>query len=163
MEFFDNNFPKRTSLNAYPNNIFNQSTKNKTQSNPSHYLIPDTKLNMKSSKVNNQIFHEITYKNNAHHIKENPKMIKFLTEYYSYPLKNLKSSKSKNSTMNQNNYLLQKEYQINSKFKKDYDEYSPEKRYTLNYKENKAPIRNIIESNSNQINIYNINNKYLLN
>ena len=163
MEFFDNNFPKRTLLNAYPNNIFNQSTKNKTQSNPSHYLIPDTKLNMKSSKVNNQIFHEITYKNNDHHIKENPKMIKFLTEYYSYPLKNLKSSKSKNSTMNQNNYLLQKEYQINSKFKKDYDEYSPEKRYTFNYKENKAPIRNIIESNSNQINMYNTNNKYLLN
>ena len=169
MDFFDKNSPKKAKLLAFPtNNIFNQPINNNLDKNAySHYLIPNSKPNIKStSKLNNQIFHEITCKNKDCPIKENPKMIKFLTEYYSYPFKNLVNknvSLNKTSNMKKNNILLQKEYQTNQTNKNKYTNYSPHKRYTLNHNDKKDPTPDIIESNSNQINTYDKENKYLLN
>ena len=83
---YNNKVNKNQKINSYDKNkmIYNESKPNYSKKNPySYYLIPENKNNIQTSYVqNNQFFHEITHKNNDFPIKENPKMIKFLTEYY---------------------------------------------------------------------------------
>ena len=165
---------KISKINSYNKNnvIFNESQPNYAKKNPyAIYLIPESKNNIKTSFVqNNQFFHEITHKNNDFTIKENPKMIKFLTEYYSYPFKNINSknpTKNKNATFKDNNNIKQKEFSLNKNPNSKYINYSPQKRYTFNYKEkNEIKSQDRIQPNSTQINIYNNNinnNTFLLN
>ena len=173
MDYLEYNNQKTTKINAYNNNniIFTSKQNYSKQNAYTQYLIPESKNNIKTSFVhNNQFFHEITHKNNDFHIKENPKMIKFLTEYYSYPFKNLNSknqNKNKNSNFKNNNNQKQKEYSLNQNPNSKYINYSPQKRYTFNYKEkNEFNNPNRIQPNATQINIYNNNinnNTFLLN
>ena len=119
MDYLEYNNQKTTKINAYNNNniIFTSKQNYSKQNAYTQYLIPESKNNIKTSFVqNNQFFHEISHKNNDFQIKENPKMIKFLTEYYSYPFKNLNSknqNKNKNSNFKNNNNQKQKEYSLN--------------------------------------------------
>ena len=173
MDYLEYNNQKTTKINAYNNNniIFTSKQNYSKQNAYTQYLIPESKNNIKTSFVqNNQFFHEISHKNNDFQIKENPKMIKFLTEYYSYPFKNLNSknqNKNKNSNFKNNNNQKQKEYSLNQNPNSKYINYSPQKRYTFNYKEkNEFNNPNRIQPNATQINIYNNNinnNTFLLN
>ena len=170
---YNNKNNKNPKFNSYNKNnmIYNDSKPNYSKKNAySYYLIPETKNNIQTSYVqNNQFFHEITHKNNDCPIKENPKMIKFLTEYYSYPLKNIMSknqTKIKNINFKDNKNVKQKEYSLNQNANTNYSKYSPQKRYTFNYTEkNEIDNQNGIQPNSTQINIYNNinNNTFLLN
>ena len=172
---YNNKVNKNQKINSYDKNkmIYNESKPNYSKKNPySYYLIPENKNNIQTSYVqNNQFFHEITHKNNDFPIKENPKMIKFLTEYYSYPLKNIISknqTKNKNKNFKEHNNVKPKEYSLNqNNNNNNYNNYSPHKRYTFDYKEkNQINNPNGIQPNSTQINIYNNNinnNTFLLN
>ena len=170
MDYFDKNSPKMTKFHDYSiNNKFNLSMKynNNYKFVNSQYLIPDSKKNIKSSsKSNNFIFHDIANKNTEYQIKENPKMIKYLKEYYSNPFQNLKyknTYKNKNSNINNDNLLARKQYLLNQNPKNKYLDYSPHKRYTFNYKEKIDTVPNIVSPISPQVNSYQNQNKYLLN
>ena len=111
MDYFQKNSPSKAILSSFPNSDkFSQTNKYNTDGNSYLKLLnPVPKPNVKSIyKSNNQNLHEMNYKNNEYQIKENPKMIKFLTECYSFPFKNLKFnnlSTSKNH-INTNNLLI---------------------------------------------------------
>ena len=179
MDYFENDSPKKAIISPFPNsNKFNQTNKYNNERNSYFKLLnPEIKPNIKSIyKSNNQNFHDINYKNNEYQmnqIKENPKMLKFLTEYYSFPFKNLNLkynnnlSKSKDQNINTNDLLMHNKYSLNSNpNNNNYMGYSPNQRLTFNYKGKNEFIQNIIESNSTTNNMYpkySKENKYLLN
>ena len=172
MDYFQNNSPSKAILSSFPNSDkFSQTNQYNTDGNSYLKLLnPVPKPNVKPIyKSNNQNLHEMNYKNNEYQIKENPKMIKFLTECYSFPFKNLKFNNlsTSNNQINTNNLLIHNKYSLNQNPKNNkYMDYSPNKRFTFNYMDKKEIIPNIIESKSSTDNIYpkyQKENKYLLN
>ena len=170
MDYLDYNSKEKSKMNNYHNNVvFNDIKNNYMENNAiNQYLVQEPNNNNKRIfNQNNQFFHEISQtNNNKYPIKENPKMIKFLTEYYSYPFKNLKNKniiKGKDTNIKNNNILLQNQYSINSNLKNKYNNYFQEKRNTFDYKGNNELFeQNKIKSNKTQINISD-NNNYKMN
>ena len=169
MDYLDYNSQEKSKISTYHNNIMFNDIKNNYMENNAinQYLIQDSNNNKRTYNQNNQFFHEISQtNNNKYPIKENPKTTKFLTEYYSYPFKNMKNKniiKNKDTNIKNNNILLQNQYSINQNLKNKYANYSPEKRNTFDYKgKNELFEQNKIKSNKTQINISE-NNNYTMN